>query len=291
MRGGTDGSRRVTERDSAPSPPALSRRTFLALAAAAAGALARPAWAGPGRARGRGTSRREQEHVLQLRVPLLTRNGEKVPIVVQMAHPMTAAHHVTTIRVRNDGDPISSKGTFHLTPANGHVYLAFQARMHEGRSTVTATAECNLHGACSASAPIEIPAGAGGCIDGEPADVERTAGDEIRGPVIRIPELVARDAIRRGELIHVQVKMRHPNRTGLAIHDGTLVRESAPLHLDALELLYEGEPVSRFAMTSALSDDPLITFGLRATRAGRLQVVVTNSRGQRFEATHDLRVA
>jgi desulfoferrodoxin (superoxide reductase-like protein) len=290
MRDGTDAPRRVTERDSAPSPLALSRRTFLALGAAAAGALARSAWAGPGGER-RGTSRREQDHVLQLRVPRLTRNGKKVPIVVEMAHPMTAAHHVTTVRVRNDGDPISSKGVFHLTPASGHVYLAFQARMHEGSSTVTATAECNLHGSCSASAPIEIPAGAGGCVASGPADIERTPGDDIRGPVIRIPELVTRDTIRPGELIHVQVKMRHPNRTGLVLRDGRFVQESEPLHLDTLEALYDGVPVSRFAMTSALSDDPLITFGLLAVREGRLKVIVTNSRGQRFEATHELRVA
>ena len=44
-------------------------------------------------------------------------------------------------------------------------------------------------------------------------------------------------------------------------------------------------------MTSALSDDPFITFGLLARREGRAQVVVTNSRGQRFEATHEIRLA
>jgi hypothetical protein len=44
-------------------------------------------------------------------------------------------------------------------------------------------------------------------------------------------------------------------------------------------------------MTSALSDDPLIGFGLLARRDGNLKVIVTNSRGQRFEATHALQVA
>ena len=145
-----------------------------------------------------------------LHVPRFTRNGAKVPIVVEMTHPMTPDHHITSIHVANDGDPISSKGTFHFTPANGRVHLAFQARMHEGISQVTATAECNVHGKFSTSQPIEIPEGAGGCTGTGPTPVGRTRGDDIRAPVIRIPELVERGRIQRGEIIHVQVKMRHP---------------------------------------------------------------------------------
>jgi predicted secreted protein len=275
-----------------PRLPALTRRSFLALASAAVGAWARPAWAGPAAARGEagGSPPPDPAHALLLRVPRLTRNGAKVPIVVEAAHPMTPAHHVTLLRVTNERDPISHKGTFHFTPANGRAYLAFQARMHEGASQVTATAECSEGGAWSTSSPIEIPAGGGGCLAEGPPEIGRTRGDDVRPPVIRIPELAERGEIRGGELVHVQVKMRHPNRTGLAIRDGELVRESDPIHLDSLEVFQDGEPVSRFALTSALSDDPLITFTLVARRA-KLQVVITNSRGERFEVTEELRVA
>jgi sulfur-oxidizing protein SoxY len=269
--------------------PALTRRRFLALASAAAGAWLRPARAEPARAvAARPPAGRE--HVLLVGVPRFTRNGAKVPIRVEAAHPMEEGHHVTRVRVTNESDPVSHKGTFHFTPANGRVYLSFQARMHEGTSKVTATAACNVDGAWSASSPIEIPAGGGGCLADGPPELGRTRGDDVRPPVIRIPELVERGAIRRGELVHVQVKMRHPNRTGLAIRDGELVRESEPIHLDSLEVFYDSELVSHFAMTSALSDDPLITFTLVARRA-RLRVVVTNSLGRRFEAAEELRVA
>jgi hypothetical protein len=163
--------------------------------------------------------------------------------------------------------------------------------MHEGSSVVTASAECNQHGTFTARSPIEIPPGAGGCVSaGEPKPA-RARGDDIRAPVIRIPELVERGAVRRGELIHVQVKMRHPNRTGLALVDGRFVGEEEPLHIDAVEVLYDGEQVSYFSMTAALADDPFLGFGLLARRAGTLAVVVTNNRGDRFEATHALRVA
>jgi hypothetical protein len=43
-------------------------------------------------------------------------------------------------------------------------------------------------------------------------------------------------------------------------------------------------------MTSALSDDPFITFTLLASREAPITVAVTNCRGERFEATHELRL-
>ena len=115
-------------------------------------------------------------------------------------------------------------------------------------------------------------------------------GDEIQGPELRVAELVRDGHVHPGDVVHAQVKMRHPNRTGLELRDGKFVRVSAPFHLTELEVLYGGERVSRFALTPALSDDPFITFALLARRAGPLRVVLTNSRGQRFEATHALEV-
>ena len=104
----------------------------------------------------------EREHLPVLRIPTSTANGNKVPIVVEMSHPMTPDHHVRTIRVWNRSDPVPSKGTFRLTPANGRVHLAFQAQMHHGVSEVSVTAECNRHGEWSISRGIEIPDHAGG---------------------------------------------------------------------------------------------------------------------------------
>jgi hypothetical protein len=115
--------------------------------------------------------------------------------------------------------------------------------------------------------------------------------DEIRSPVIRIPRLVAEGALRPDELIQVQVKAKHPNRTGLVLRDGRFVQESEPFHLTALNVVYGDEPVSRFVLTAALSDNPLITFLLRVRREAPLQVTLTNTRGQRLEATHPIRFA
>lgn len=271
----------------------LSRRGFLGLASAAVGLWIQPAWAGP-RTRRRSAddagrlSPLEREHVTVLHLPEMTRNGAKVPIVVEMAHPMTPDHHVSSVQVVNGTDPIPLKGTFHFTPGNGRVYLAFQARMSAGTSEVSVTAECNRHGQSSTTRTIEIPQDAGGCTGTAPPPGP-ALGEAIQAPVIRIAELVERGKIRRDEIVHAQVKMRHPNRTGLVLRDGSFVQESEPLHLEELEVHYGGERVSRFEMTPALSDDPFITFCLLARVEGPLRVVLTNNRGERFEATHEIR--
>jgi desulfoferrodoxin (superoxide reductase-like protein) len=283
----------------APRSPEWSRRDVLRLASAAVGLLgdgiSGRAWAG--------TPKRklpaddpdllvpfERLHYPVLRLPVVSSNGAKVPIVVEMIHPMERGHYITSVEVVNQRDPVPSKGTFRFTPANGQVYLSFQARMHYGVSEVSVTAECNLHGRWSSTRSINIPEGAGGCAAAAPPP-ERVTDDELRPPVIRIPELVKSGHLRANEIILVQLVTRHPSRTGLLFRDGKFAQASEPFHLREIQVLYGEERVSRFELTSALSDDPFISFRLRARREGLLRMLVTNNRGQRFEATHQIRLS
>src|SRR3954470_2477153 len=139
----------------------LSRRGFLALATAATGLGFRSAWATtPGKRFLAGDptllSKLEREHLPLVSLPAKTRNAHKVPIVVEMSHPMTPDHYIRRVEVVNESDPIPSKGTFHFTPAAGAVYVGIQARMEDGESEVTVTAECNRHGAFAVRRRITI---------------------------------------------------------------------------------------------------------------------------------------
>lgn len=266
------------------APPSLSvsRRRFLRLAAAAAGLLttAPPHLHADGGA--------ETLHRPRLRLPASTSNGGRVPVTVETTYPLEPDHGPTVLEVINPRDPVAPKGAFHFTAANGRAWVAFQARFDEGSSTVAATARCGRHGLFGATAPLVVTPGGGGCAGGVAAT---PSGDEIREPVIRIPRLVADGAIHADEVIQVQVKTRHPNRTGLAWRDGRWVAESEPFHLSRLEVVYGDEPVSTFLLTAALSDNPLITFLLRARHEGPVRVTLTNTRGRRFEASHSIRFA
>jgi sulfur-oxidizing protein SoxY len=266
---------------SPPWSPVLSRRGFIVLASTSVPALfLESAWAGPAR-----LSAFEREHVPILRLPAFTGNKAKVPIVVEMNHPMTPDHYIKSIEVVNSSDEVPVKGRFHFTPANGGVYLAFQARMDPGSSEVSVTAECNRHGKCSTKQAIQVD-DAGGCAGGEPA-VRRTDGEDVHAPEIRIAELIKEGRLRPGDLVHAQVKLRHPNRRAPPSAAG----EPEPLYLETLEAFYGDERAGRFEMTAATSEDPFVTFGLKVQRQQALRVVLVNNRGQRLEAKQEIRFA
>src|SRR5437899_10723512 len=101
---------------------ALSRRHFLSLVSAAGFGARLGARPDPEDPESRSTL--ERLHVPLIRLPTTTSNGAKVPIVVEMSHPMEPDHCIARLEVTNERDPIPSKGVFHFTPANGQVFLA-----------------------------------------------------------------------------------------------------------------------------------------------------------------------
>lgn len=233
----------------------------------------------------------EQAYPLVLRVPSLMRNGAHVPVVVEMHHPMETDHYIRSLQILNESDPIPSKGVFHLSPANGQAYLSMQARMHSGTSTVLAVAECTRHGRWVTSQSITIPEGGGGCVTATEGGDNSSLDDAIRPPVIRIPELVERGKIGRDEIIHVQVKLKHPSWTGLTLQGARFLQTADPSYLKEMKVFYGDRLVSRYEMTPAISDNPFITFKLRATEESTIRIVLTNSRGQQFQATQEVAFA
>lgn len=223
-----------------------------------------------------------------VRVPRLTENGAKVPIVVEAAHSMEPEHHVATVEVVNARDPIPSKGVFTFTPANGHAYLAFQARLDHGPSVLQATASCNRDHRWTGVAETRVAEGGGGCA-GVPAPPSAAA--DILPPRIRVPRLVHGQPLARGEVVDVTVSLRHPVRTGLEQRDGAWVQVAPPFYLTTMEAFLGDSRVSHFAMTPAVSDNPFITFRLRPLEDGTLRVVFRNNRGARLEAEHPIRLS
>lgn len=226
-------------------------------------------------------------HTPKLIMPAMTRNGNQVPVVVKMNHAMERNHYIRRVQFLNHSDPIPSKGIFHPTPANGEIYFAFQARMHSGASTVLAIAECNLHGTWTARHRITIPDGQGGCATAGAAQ-QAAANDEILPPVIRIPELVRRGRLKKGEVAELQVKFKHPSRTGLAYENKKFVQVEEPLYLKSMEIFYGESLVSRYEMTAGLSDNPFLKFKLKLTEAKPIRILFTSSVGRQFNATAEV---
>jgi desulfoferrodoxin (superoxide reductase-like protein) len=219
-----------------------------------------------------------RRHLPRVAAPRTAPTGSVVPVVVSLGHPMETGHHIEAIEILNYDDPVVSKGRFHLTPANGEAYLSTQVRMSEGDSSLAVLANCSQHGEWRASQPITVLSE--GCAT---AGGEREI-TEIGQPILRFPEPIARDKV-----VKVQVKFRHPSRTGLEKRGAGFLQVKPPFYLKTMEVYYAEERVSLYEMTSALSDTPFITFKLRTTEEAPLRVVFTNSEGHRYAVEEALK--
>ncbi len=103
----------------------------------------------------------EAEHLINVRLPIIAEDGANVPMVISMDHPMEAGHYIKNFQLVNFRDPISSKGIYHLTPANGQAYLSTQIRMDGGDTEIYVIAECTQHGRWVARESLKVSLG--GC--------------------------------------------------------------------------------------------------------------------------------
>lgn len=94
-----------------------------------------------------GLSPDEQEHLIDVRLPIIAEDGSNVPIILTMPnHPMTEDHYIKTLQIVNFRDPIASKGLYHFTPRSGQAYFSTQIRMDGGDTDLQIVAECSRHG-------------------------------------------------------------------------------------------------------------------------------------------------
>ena len=103
----------------------------------------------------------EKMHLAKLTLPPVVEDGSAAPVQVELDHPMDDDHYITSIQIVSFNDPVQTKGTFYLSPANGEAFLSTQIRLNGGESRVWVIAECNQHGRWATSKDTKVAAG--GC--------------------------------------------------------------------------------------------------------------------------------
>ncbi len=84
--------------------------------------------------------------------------------------------------------------------------------------------------------------------------------------------------------------MRHPSRTGLRmIAEHVFAKGEPAFYIKKMEVFFRDALVSTYEMSAALSDDPIVTFKLRASEEGPVRVVFTSSEDKVYEASTVLR--
>jgi sulfur-oxidizing protein SoxY len=218
-------------------------------------------------------ARADREHRVDLDVPILSEEPAAVPIRVSLEHPMEPDHHIRSIEVTMERDPVPAKGRFVFSPENGRAWVAYQIRSGTG-GLVKAIAVCNRHGELTASREIRVVEG--GCS----TPPERSSRDQAGRPELRLPRTV-----KAGEPFEVRVRLLHGSHTGLVLKQGRFVRELPEYYVKHMSVWLDDQRAGEFQMTSAVSPNPLVRFPLRVSRPATLRVQFVNSEGQRWEAS------
>lgn len=260
--------------DGGAGRPVIARRGVL-VAFAAAGA----AWMAPQRARGQAPERpqpADPAHRAQIDVPLLADDPVAVPLTVSVDHPMDPDHYVKSVEMVLDSDPVPRKGVFRFTPLSGRASVAYQMRSGQG-GEIQAIVECSRHGRFESRQPVRVAAG--GCAVPLGAVTRETGGS---------PSVKAAARVRPGEVVPVWAGLKHGSHTGLAEKKGKLVQERPSFFVERMTVFLDGERVSEFLLSPAVSPDPRLRFFVRAQPGRTVRVVFVNNRGQQWEASQQL---
>jgi hypothetical protein len=111
--------------------------------------------------------------------------------------------------------------------------------------------------------------------------------EKIKEPRMKISRRIKKDGIFK-----VKVRFDHPSFTGLGMVDEnevTFNRARPSTFIRNMLVYYDGELVSRFRTSSAIADNPLFTFKLKATKEAPVTVVFVDDQGERWETTTDVK--
>ena len=103
-----------------------------------------------------------QEGSVTLKLPVLSENGNSVPMSIDVDSPMTETDHVTSIQVFSEKNPLPNIVKYYLGPRAGRAKITSRIRLADTQ-TVTAIAQMNDGSLWSGTAKTIVTLAA--CID------------------------------------------------------------------------------------------------------------------------------
>lgn len=109
---------------------------------------------------------------------------------------------------------------------------------------------------------------------------------------IKPPRMKLKRSVKQNEIFKVKVRFDHPSFTGLGMVDENeeLFNRARPsTFIRNMLVYYDDELVSRFRMSSAIADNPLFTFKLKAIKEAPVKVVFIDDQGERWETSKQVK--
>lgn len=220
-----------------------------------------------------------EQNIFELKAPYTAEDATVVPISVHTKIPQTSERYIKKMSIFVDMNPMPVVGFFEFTPDSGKADLAMRIRV-DTFSYVRAVAEMNTGELYMTKSFVRAK---GACSAPPPASMEDSK--KLLG---KMKMKVVGD-LKFGEPNLMQVKVRHPNITGMApLRIGSRVIPPA-FFMDSFEVQYNGKPIVKAFLTFSISMDPALRFYFVPDKEGVMTVKGTDTKKNSFSSTHEVK--
>lgn len=220
-----------------------------------------------------------QQDIFEIKAPYTAEDATLVPISIHSKIAQKPELFINKITIFVDKNPLPLVGEFELTKDSGKADLAMKIRVDDF-SYVRAIAETSDGQLYMAKSFVRAK---GACSAPPPASMEdsRKLLGKMRMKTI--------GKLALGEPNLMQIKIRHPNITGMApIKIGSRVIPPA-FFVKELEVDFNGKLVLKAKTTFSISMDPAFRFFFVPDKEGVLVVRGSDTKNNKFESSHEVK--
>jgi sulfur-oxidizing protein SoxY len=211
--------------------------------------------------------------VIKLEAPERAADAAVVPIAIRAQFAQTPAHYIKKIYLFIDENPEPYAGSFEFAPESGLATIETRVRV-EDYTYLRAIAETNDGHLYSA---VRFVKASGGC--SAPAGKDDAAAEASAGSV----RLLTLGQTVLGQPQQVQLMVRHPNRTGMAMNQVTRMYASA-YFVRKVTVTFAGKPVMIANVNFSISENPNFRFYFVPRANGELKAQIEDTQDRRFES-------
>ena len=219
-----------------------------------------------------------EQNILEIKAPYTAEDATIVPISIHTEIPQTGDRYIKKIHIFVDKNPVPLVGIFEFTPHSGKADLAMRIRVDDF-SYVRAIAELNTGELYMAKNFVRAK---GACSAPPPASMEESK--KLLGKM----KINTVGDVELGKPNLMQLKIRHPNITGLApLKIGSRIRPPAHF-VNQIEVDYNGQLIMKAQLTFSVSMDPAFRFYFVPEKEGVMTVKGTDTKNNHFSSTHEV---
>jgi len=222
-----------------------------------------------------------EQNIIELKAPYRAEDATIVPVSIHTKIPQSKDVFIKTIHVYIDKNPLPLVGVFDLSPESGRADLAMRVRI-DTFTYVRAIAEMNTGELYMSKSFVRAT---GACSAPPPKSISDSIDNMGRMKIKNVGEL----ELSKPNL--VQLKIKHPNITGLQpMRIGSRVMPP-PHFVSAIKVDYAGKTIMRAKLTFSVSMDPSFRFYFTPQSEGVMTVEATDTKNNSWNLSYDVKTS